>query len=68
MSDVITDIMEAKNHKIFTYVDDFIIVGSKSNTERAFHDVTALFTKLGLFMNPEKQTQQLDSSNILELT
>ena len=45
-----------KNHKIFAYIDDYIIVGSKLTTNQALKDLSALLTKLGLPINPEKKT------------
>ena len=51
-----THIMSTKKHQIFAYIDDYIIADSKKDTERDFHDLTALVTELGLPMNPDKQT------------
>ena len=55
-SDAIAHIMQTKNYKIFAYTDDYIMVGSKAHTERAFHELTALLTELGLPMNLDKRT------------
>ena len=55
-SDAIAHIMQTKSYKIFAYIDDYIMVGSKAHTERAFHELTALLTELGLPMNSDKRT------------
>ena len=58
-SDVIIYIMKTRNHHMWAYIDDYILIGSKEATEAAFHDLSTLSTELGLPMNSDKRTPHL---------
>ena len=47
-SDAIIYIMKTKNHHMWAYIDDYILIGSKEATEAVFHDLSSLLTELGL--------------------
>ena len=65
MSDAVTYIMNIKNHHIWAYIDDYILVGSKEATEAAFHDLSSLLTELGLPMNSDPPPNPLQALTFL---
>ena len=54
VSDAVTYIMAKCHHKIFAYIDDYIIVGHKDTATRAFQDLLFLLDELGLPISTEK--------------
>ena len=61
-SDAVTYIMGTKNHHMWAYIDDYILVGSKEATEGAFHDLSIMLTEVGFQMNWEKRTPNQSSN------
>ena len=56
VADVIMHIMKHKGFKTFAYIDDFILVNSKSKAQQAFDTLTDLLQELGLPMNNDKRS------------
>ena len=46
--------MKKLGHTIFAYIDDYIIVSSKEEADKAFNQLSELLNELGLPMNPYK--------------
>ena len=46
---------EKLGHTMFAYIDDYIIVSSKEEADRAFKQLSELLDELGLPMNPDKR-------------
>ena len=47
--------MKKLGHTIFAYIDDYIIVSSKEEADKAFSQLSDLLDELGLPMNSDKQ-------------
>ena len=54
VSDAVTYVMAKRHHRIFAYIDDYIIVGHKDTATRAFNNLLALLDELGLPISTEK--------------
>ena len=54
-SDAVVFLMKKLGHIIFAYIDDYIIVSTKGEGERAFIQLSELLEDLGLPMNPDKR-------------
>ena len=54
VSDGVTYVMAKRHHKIFTYIDDYIIVAHKNEAHKAFNDLFTLLEDLGLPIGMEK--------------
>ena len=53
-SDAVVFLMKKLDHPMFPYIDDYIIVSSKEEADRAFKQLSELLDELGLPMNPDK--------------
>ena len=62
VSDAVTYIMARRHHRLFAYIDDYIIVGHKDAATRAFEDLVALLQELGLPIGTEKLHPPVKSS------
>ena len=54
VSNTVMHVMAKHHHNIFAYIDDYIIVGHKDTTTRAFQDLLVLLEELGLPISTEK--------------
>ena len=54
-SDAVVFLMKKLGHTIFAYIDDYIIISSEEEADRAFKQLSELLDELGLPMNPDKR-------------
>ena len=55
LSDAIAFFMAQQGHKMFPYIDDYIIVTSEAQADKAFTYLSQLLEELGLPMNSDKK-------------
>ena len=55
MSDAVVFLMKKLGHTIFAYIDDYIIVSSREEANKAFKQLPELLDELGLPMKPHKR-------------
>ena len=56
LSDAIAFFMKQQGHKMFPYIDGYILVTSEDQAEEAFTYLSRLLDELGLPMNSDKKT------------
>ena len=56
VSNAITFLMAKSGAKMFTYIDDYILISPVKHAQRHFQCLASLLAELGLHSNPDKQT------------
>ena len=54
VSNAVTYIMAKRHHRLFVYIDDYIIIAHKDTAHTAFSDLFQLLQALGLPISSEK--------------
>ena len=65
VSDAVVFLMKKLGHTIFAYIDDYIIVSSREEADRAFKQLSELFDELGLSVNLDKQVSPTEALTCL---